>query len=173
VRRLAAFVLAAALLVAGCGGSESADAPPVQPEELARPALPARVQITARTPHTRALEKLCIRRLRAQEAVGRVQTPEELERTLPTTASIDRRFVRDLQALRPRPAVAEAARAGRLLVLFTARTDMQDTALVHLRAGNVNGFFEFMDRSVTTRRQAERAARELGAPACAARPFDR
>jgi hypothetical protein len=174
VGRLAVLLAVSGLLVAGCSGSsESADAPPVQPEEVTRAAVPAVVEVTARTPYTRALEQLCVRRLRAQEKVGRAQTPEELERTLPTTSSIDRRFVRDLSALRPRPSASEKKRAERLVVLFAALTDMQDTALVHLKADNVNGFFQYLDRSVTTRRTAERVARGLGAPACAVRPFAR
>jgi hypothetical protein len=35
----------------------------------------------------------------------------------------------------------------------------------------VNGFFQFMEQSLAARRQAEAAARRLGAPACAVRPF--
>ncbi len=172
-RRVTVLAVTAMLLLAGCGGSSGETEAPVQPVELTQPATPAAVEITAATPYTRALEQLCIRRLREQEAVGRVRTPAQLTKTLPTTASIDRRFIRDFGDLRPRPALAERQRAGRLLVLYAALTDMQDTALVHLKADNVNGFYQYMDQSVTTRRKAEQLATELGAPACAVRPFGR
>ena len=167
---LSALLAAAAL--AGCGGSEgSADAPPEQPPELTLPPRPATVSVSAKTPYTRALEQLCIRALREHEQVGRATSPEQLKKTLPRTAGIDRRFLRDLAALKPKPAPAERRRAGRLVYLFAAASDIQDTALVHLTADNPNGFFQYMEQSLAARRQAEQVARQIGAPACAVRPF--
>jgi hypothetical protein len=78
---------------------------------------------------------------------------------------------RDLTALKPKPAPAEQRRAGRLVYLYAAASDIQDTALVHLTADNPNGFFQYMEQSLAARRQAEQVARQIGAPACAVRPF--
>lgn len=165
-------VLLAAAALAGCGGSEgTADAPPEQPPELTLPPQPATVSVSAKTPYTRALEQLCIRTLREHEQVGRATSPEQLKKTLPRTAAIDRRFLRDLAALKPKPAPAERRRAGRLVYLYAAASDIQDTALVHLTADNPNGFFQYMEQSLAARRQAEQVARQIGAPACAVRPF--
>ena len=166
------LVLVGCLATSGCGGSsDDGSADPVQPPALTRPPKPAVVRVTARTPYTRALERLCVRAVREHERVGRATTPEQLERTLPKTAAIDRRFLRELSTLRPAPAPTEAKRAGRLRYFFAAASDIQDSALVHLKADNVNGFFQFMEQSLAARRQAEKLARQLGAPACAVRPF--
>jgi hypothetical protein len=171
VRALAVLGLIA-WFAAGCGGSSpDGSADPVQPPALTQPPQPAVVRVTAETPYTRALERLCVRTVRAHERVGPSRTTEQLERNLPQSAAIDRRFVRDLSALRPRPATSEKRQAGRLLYLFAAASDIQDSALVHLKADNVNGFFQFMEQSLAARRQAEAVARRLGAPACAVRPF--
>jgi hypothetical protein len=161
-----------ALALGGCGGSDAeTEEPPVQPTEFTQGPKPAVVSVTGATPYTRALEHLCIRRLRAHEDVGPVRTPEALRRAAPKNAAIDRRFMRDLARLEPEPSRAELARANRLTFLLAAQTDMQDTALVHLTADNVNGYFQYTEQAVATRKQAEAADRRLGAPACAVRPF--
>ena len=173
VRTLATVIGLAtlALGLGGCGGSDAGeDAPPVQPMEVTRGPKPAVVSVTAATPYTRALEQLCIRRLRAHEDVGPVRSLDALRRAAPKSAAIDRRFMRDLARLKPEPSRAELPRANRLAFLLAAQTDMQDTALVHLEADNVNGFFQYTEQAVATRKQAEAAARRLGAPACAVRP---
>jgi hypothetical protein len=167
-------VLVAAATLAGCGGGGSAEAEeplPVQPPHLTDEPEPAAVSVTAQTPYTRALEQLCVRALREHEAIGPAESPEELEKTLPKTAAVDRRFLRDLQALEPKPSAAELRRAGRLVYLVAAYSDIQDSALLHLTAGNPNGFFQFMEQSNAARKEADKVARQLGAPACAVRPF--
>jgi hypothetical protein len=172
VRTIAIVLGMATLALGGCGGSNAeTEEPPVQPTEVTQGPKPAVVSVTGATPYTRALERLCIERLRAHEDVGPVRTPEALRRAAPKNAAIDRRFMRDLARLEPEPSRAELARASRLTFLLAAQTDMQDTALVHLTADNVNGYFQYTEQAVATRKKAEAAARRLGAPACAVRPF--
>ena len=166
----ALVALLAVALVSGCSDgsddpSAEGSAPPLEP------AATTRLEPVGRSPYARTLNKLCLRANAAHEQVGAATSPDELASKLPRSNVIDHRFVRDVGKLRP--SRAEARRAARLLHLYTAMVDIQDSAYVHLKASGSTGYFQYMSTALEVRGDAERLASTLGAPACSERPVTR
>jgi len=162
MRRL--LLLVCVLALPACGGGDSSTSPPT----TTRATTTAAVGTTA---YARGLQRLCVRALAAHAAIGSAADPDELLRTLPRANAVDDRLLAGVRKLRPSP--AEAKRAGRFLYYVAAMSDIQDSALGQLKAGNTNGYFQYMDSALSARGKAEQLARGLGAPACARRPVNR
>jgi hypothetical protein len=164
---LAALLGAAALATAGCGERATHD--------TSRPDTGSAVRETAWTPppvgsgYAESLAALCARTHAAHDAVGIATDTDILARKLPRTIRIDHRFVAELGRLvAPRP-VAGAAR--QLVRLFDIVIVNEESALLHLRAQNWNGYFIYMDYALKIRLETDALATRLGAPACVFRPF--
>jgi hypothetical protein len=166
--RVLLALLAIALLVAGCGGTEDVvpEGPP--PPE---PAVTTSSEPPANTSYARRLNKLCEGVLAAHAKVGVSEGQDDLVADLAKTNVIDHHFVSDVAALEP--SKAEIRDATRLLHLYEAMVDIQDSAYVHLKATGSAGYFQYMSTALEVRGRAERLARNLGAPACAIRPVTR
>ena len=161
----AAVVVAAAALAAGCSDRSAEEPPP--------PSAPTVRAVVAPPPagagYSESLSELCTRTHAAHDAVGIATSPDELARKLPRTIAIDRRFVGELGRIVAPPPLR--LQAGRLLQLFGAVSQNEDAALLHLRAGNYNGYFQYMDTALAVRLETDRLVTILAAPACLFRPF--
>lgn len=160
-------LLPLALVAVACSGAKTGSG---GSDDASRQAATTTTAV-AQSAYARRLDALCRRALAAHAGVGSATTTEELVATLPRANAIDNRFVRAVGKLKP--AKREARRAGRLLYLYTAMADIQDTAYVQLKASGSNGYFQYMSTALEVRGQAEKLARSLGAPTCAKRPVTR
>jgi hypothetical protein len=165
----ALLVLFAVALLSGCSGGDDEATPEGPPPP--GPALTMSSERVGSSTYARRLNRLCEGVLAAHAEVGSSASPDELAADLTRTNVIDHRFVRDVGKLRP--SKAEARRAARLLHLYAAMVDIQDSAYVHLKASGSTGYFQYMSTALEVRGKAERLARNLGAPACGIRPITR
>jgi hypothetical protein len=150
--RIAGVVIAiVALLSGGCGGKD-------------KPAAPQR------TAYADSLAAVCAANVAALEQIGRTQSPEELKQKLPRQIAQYRAFHKQAKALRP-PSYQKTGATG-FVYAYGLWVYGEVVANRAIQADNMNGFFQLQDAALAWLRRSEDAARKLGAPECAVRPFD-
>ena len=124
----------------------------------------------ARDPYASALADQCVRARSQIEALGRPSdTPIDV--VYPGTVRIGRGFLVKVGALTP-PA-GKRARATEFAHQYGLYLDGLEYAYRYLEnQGNQVAFVQIVNGALANLRNAERVARELGAPECAIRPFE-
>lgn len=123
-----------------------------------------------RAPYAASLAGLCAEARTQIEALGRPSdTPIDV--VYPGTVRIGRAFVARARALTP-PA-GQRQRAAELVQQYGLYFDGLEYAYGYLtKQRNQVAFVQIVNGALANLRQAEAAAKELGAPECAIRPFE-
>lgn len=122
-----------------------------------------------RTAFATRLAALCDDTRTKVEALGRpAETP--IETVYGGTVRLGRTFVSSARALDPPP--GQAREAKEMLAQFGLYYDGLEYALAFYQQGNQDAFVRIVDGALTNLDNAEAAARRLGAPECARRPFE-
>ena len=124
----------------------------------------------ARTTYASALADLCVEARTEIEALGRPSdTPIDV--VYPGTVRVGRRFLAKAEKLSP-PAGKQDL-AAELVSQYGLYLDGLEYAYHYLKnQGNQAAFVQIVNGALANLRSTERAAKELGAPECAVRPFE-
>ena len=126
--------------------------------------------MTARDPYASALADLCVEARSEIEALGRPSdTPIDV--VYPGTVRIGRALLAKARDLTPPE--EKQARAAEFAHQYGLYLDGLEYAYHYLEnQGNQAAFVQIVNGALANLRNAERVAKELGAPECAVRPFE-